>query len=82
MKASKNEVKDPFCEAEHNFYNQIIVQAGVAELADAQDLGSCAHLSVQVQLLSPALVRVQLYRFILNEIKIHLPVDSSSQNHK
>ncbi len=28
--------------------------AGVAELADAQDLGSCGRKAVQVQLLSPA----------------------------
>ena len=32
--------------------------AGVAELADAQDLGSCGVTPVEVQLLSPAPVRV------------------------
>ncbi len=35
-------------------FNKLALFAGVAELADAQDLGSCGRKAVQVQLLSPA----------------------------
>ena len=38
-----------------SLYNQnIAISAGVAELADAQDLGSCGVTPVEVQVLSPA----------------------------
>jgi hypothetical protein len=36
------------------------VAAGVAELADAQDSGSCGRKVVEVRLLSPALLRLQV----------------------
>ena len=35
-------------------FNKLALFAGVAELADAQDLGSCGRKALQVQLLSPA----------------------------
>ena len=35
-------------------FNELVHFAGVAELADAQDLGSCGRKALQVQLLSPA----------------------------
>src|SRR5579884_1854013 len=35
-------------------FNELSTSAGVAELADAQDLGSCGLKTVEVQLLSPA----------------------------
>ena len=35
-------------------------RAGVAELADAQDLGSCGVTPVEVQVLSPALAFLRL----------------------
>src|SRR5258708_13323877 len=34
-------------------FNKLALFAGVAELADAQNLGSCGRKAVQVQLLSP-----------------------------
>ena len=38
-----------------SLYNECIrLGAGVAELADAQDLGSCGLKTVEVQILSPA----------------------------
>jgi hypothetical protein len=38
-----------------SLYNeQVSLGAGVAELADAQDLGSCGVTPVEVQVLSPA----------------------------
>ena len=35
-------------------FNELAHFAGVAELADAQDLGSCGLKTVEVQILSPA----------------------------
>jgi hypothetical protein len=35
-------------------FNELAHSAGVAELADAQDLGSCGLKTVEVQVLSPA----------------------------
>jgi hypothetical protein len=35
-------------------FNELADFAGVAELADAQDLGSCGLKTVEVQILSPA----------------------------
>jgi hypothetical protein len=35
-------------------FNKLAHFAGVAELADAQDLGSCGLKTVEVQILSPA----------------------------
>ena len=34
-------------------FNKLALDAGVAELADAQDLGSCGLKTVEVQILSP-----------------------------
>ena len=34
--------------------SKLVLRAGVAELADAQDLGSCGLKTVEVRVLSPA----------------------------
>jgi hypothetical protein len=45
-------------------FNELARFAGVAELADAQDLGSCGLKTVEVQVLSPAPITIR-YSFPL-----------------
>ena len=53
--------------------------AGVAELADAQDLGSCAP-GVQVQLLSPAPLELSIVDTKISAIFLYICINTANIN--